>query len=77
MAFEDLWGGSSLVICLREGVFTKLLPDGKPAPSQPKVDVSIVSAVYGSGDKFSDVTDRVKQAGRLPFRTGCPQIGGN
>jgi len=61
VAFEDLWGGGSLSICLRDGVVTKLQPDGKPMPPQPKASLSVVSAVYGSGDKFSDVTDRVKQ----------------
>jgi hypothetical protein len=28
--FEDLWGGASLSIGLREGVFTKLLPGASP-----------------------------------------------
>lgn len=58
--FEDQWGGPALWFGVREGVITKLQPDGKPAPPQPKINVSVVSAVYGSGDKFADVTDRVK-----------------
>ena len=57
VAFEDLWGGPSLSICLREGSFTKLA-SVHPAPA--KVDLTVLSAVYGSGDQFADVTDRVK-----------------
>jgi hypothetical protein len=58
--FEYLWSSASLSICLREGVITKVGRDGKPLPPLPKADLSIVSAVYGSGDRLCDVTDRVK-----------------
>src|SRR6476660_3804284 len=58
--FENLWNSSSLSICLREGGSTKLGRDGKPLPCVKKASLSVVSAVYGSGDRFCDVTDRVK-----------------
>lgn len=66
VVYEKLWGGDSLSICLRDGSFTRLLENGKVAPPLPLVKLSVVSAVYGSGDKFSDVTDRVKSFMREP-----------
>ncbi|MCP5558131.1 MAG: hypothetical protein H7A55_10300 [Verrucomicrobiaceae bacterium] len=58
--FEQLWGGASLSICVRDGKVTKLLPNGLPAPKPTAVKLSVVSAVYGAGNSFSDVTDRVQ-----------------
>lgn len=58
--FEHLWGAAALSICVRDGKVTKLLPNGLPAPKPVGVRLSIVSAVYGAGSHFSDVTDRVQ-----------------
>ena len=60
IVFENLWHTDSLSICLREGTVTKLLSNGKPAPKPEKINLGIISAVYGSGAKFADVTDRVQ-----------------
>ena len=69
MIFEDLWNTASLSICLREGAFTKLLPNGKPAPPPAQTPIKLLSAVYGSGDKFADVTDRVRALFNEPGAT--------
>lgn len=58
--FENLWNTKSLSIGIGEASFIKLQPNGKPAPPPARVPVQIISAVYGSGTAFSDVTDRVK-----------------
>jgi hypothetical protein len=60
VTFEHLWGSASLSICVKDGKVTKLTHDGKVAPLPAVVGLSVVSAVYGSGDRFSDVTGRVK-----------------
>ncbi|MGV3659612.1 MAG: hypothetical protein ACO1TE_05495 [Prosthecobacter sp.] len=58
--FENLWNTPSLSLGIGDASFVKLLPNGKPAPAAELVPVKLVSAVYGSGTQFSDVTDRVK-----------------
>lgn len=58
--FENLWNTPSLSLGIGDASFTKLLPNGKPAPPPQRVAVNLVSAVYGSGTAFTDVTDRVK-----------------
>ncbi|MBE7495346.1 MAG: hypothetical protein HS117_10390 [Verrucomicrobiaceae bacterium] len=58
--FENLWNTKSLSLGIADASFTKLLPNGKPAPAPDRVPVKLVSAVYGSGTAFVDVTDRVK-----------------
>lgn len=59
--FENLWGTESLSICCDDCTLTKLEPGSAP-PSEPTPhEVSIISAVYGSGDHFADVTDRLKE----------------
>jgi len=58
--FESLWNTSSLSLGIGDASFVKLLPNGKPAPAPERVPVKLISAVYGSGTSFADVTDRVK-----------------
>lgn len=58
--FEDLWHTKSLSLGIGEASFVKLLPNGKPAPAPERIPVKLISAVYGSGTAFTDVTDRVK-----------------
>lgn len=58
--FEQLWGSPALSICVKEGKVTKLLPNGLPAPRPASINLTVVSAVYGSGINFADVTERVK-----------------
>jgi hypothetical protein len=60
--FEQLWNTKSLSLGIGGASFVKLLPNGKPAPAPtaPRVPVNLISAVYGSGTQFADVTDRVK-----------------
>jgi hypothetical protein len=58
--FENLWNTKSLSLGIGEASFIKLQPNGKPAPQLARVPVQIISAVYGSGTAFADVTDRVK-----------------
>lgn len=58
--FENLWNTPSLSLGIGEASFVRLLPNGKPAPAPERVPVRLVSAVYGSGTQFTDVTDRVK-----------------
>jgi|GEM_PF-1181063 hypothetical protein len=58
--FENLWNTASLSLGIGEASFIKLQPNGKPAPPPAEVPVKVISAVYGSGTTFADVTDRVK-----------------
>ncbi len=58
--FENLWNTPSLTLGIGNASFVKLLPNGKPAPIPERVPVKLISAVYGSGTTFTDVTDRVK-----------------
>jgi hypothetical protein len=58
--FENLWNTKSLSLGIGDASFIKLQPNGKPAPPPALVPVKLVSAVYGSGAAFADVTDRVK-----------------
>ncbi|MDZ4401214.1 hypothetical protein [Prosthecobacter sp.] len=58
--FENLWNTPSLSLGIGNASFIKLLPNGKPAPAPERVPVKLISAVYGSGTAFTDVTDRVK-----------------
>jgi hypothetical protein len=58
--FENLWNTPSLSLGIGDARFIKLLPNGKPAPAPERVPVKLISAVYGSGTSFTDVTDRVK-----------------
>lgn len=58
--FENLWNTPSLSLGIGDARFIKLLPNGKPAPAPKRVPVNLISAVYGSGTSFTDVTDRVK-----------------
>lgn len=58
--FENLWNTKSLSLGIGQASFIKLLPNGKPAPVPERIPVKLVSAVYGSGTAFTDVTDRVK-----------------
>lgn len=58
--FENLWNTKSLTLGIGDARFIKLLPNGKPAPAPKRVPVKLISAVYGSGTAFTDVTDRVK-----------------
>lgn len=58
--FEHLWHTPSLSLGIGEASFVKLLPNGKPAPAPERVPVKLISAVYGSGTQFSDVTERVQ-----------------
>lgn len=58
--FENLWNTQSLSLGIGNASFVKLLPNGKPAPTPERVPVKLISAVYGSGTTFTDVTDRVK-----------------
>lgn len=58
--FENLWNTPSLTLGICEASFIRLLPNGKPAPARELPPVNLVSAVYGSGTQFSDVTDRVE-----------------
>jgi hypothetical protein len=58
--FENLWNTPSLTLGIADASFIKLLPNGKPAPAPERVPVKLISAVYGSGTAFADVTDRVK-----------------
>ena len=59
--FEDLWNGPSFTICFEDCIVTKVLANGKPAPEPGKIDLNVISATYGSGDHFADVSDRVKE----------------
>lgn len=58
--FENLWNTPSLTLGIGGASFVRLLPNGKPAPARELIPVKLVSAVYGSGTQFADVTDRVK-----------------
>lgn len=58
--FENLWNTYSLTLGIGEASFIKLLPNGKPKPAPERAPVKLISAVYGSGTQFSDVTDRVQ-----------------
>lgn len=58
--FENLWNTKSLSLGIGDASFIKLLPNGKPAPAPKRVPVKLISAVYGSGTAFTDVTDRVR-----------------
>ena len=58
--FENLWNTPSLSLGIGDASFIKLLPNGKPAPAPDRVPVHLISAVYGSGTAFTEVTDRVK-----------------
>lgn len=58
--FENLWNTKSLSLGIGAASFIKLLPNGKPAPPTGRIPVKLISAVYGSGTSFTDVTDRVK-----------------
>jgi len=58
--FENLWNTDSLSLGIGNAAFIKLQPDGSPAPGPERVPVKLVSAVYGSGTQFTDVTGRVK-----------------
>lgn len=57
--FENLWNTASLSLGIGEASFVKLLPNGKPAPPPAHIPLKVVSAVYGSGTAFTDVTERV------------------
>lgn len=58
--FENLWNTKSLSLGIGGASFIKLQPNGKPAPPPARIPLKLVSAVYGSGTAFADVTDRVK-----------------
>lgn len=58
--FENLWNTNSLSLGIGEASFVKLQPNGKPAPQPARIPLKLISAVYGSGTAFADVTDRVK-----------------
>lgn len=57
--FESLWNTPSLTLGIGEASFIRLLPNGKPAPARELTPVKLVSAVYGSGTQFAEVTERV------------------
>jgi hypothetical protein len=76
--FENLWNTDSLSLGIGEASFIKLLPNGKPAPEPEKMAVKVVSAVYGSGTQFADVTQRVKKLLAEPgaqFQASPPWLG--
>lgn len=76
--FENLWNTDSLTLGIAEASFIKLLPNGKPAPEPERVPVKVVSAVYGSGTHFAEVTERVKKLLDEPgarFRANPPWLG--
>lgn len=54
VAFEDVWNSPTLSICLTNSSFVL-----SPAAKTRHTDVLIISAVYGSGARFADVTARV------------------
>ncbi|HSJ04015.1 MAG: hypothetical protein ACAI34_16265 [Verrucomicrobium sp.] len=54
VAFEDVWNSPTLSICLSESSFTLT-----PATKSRHGDILVISAVYGSGANFADVTARV------------------
>jgi hypothetical protein len=58
--YENLWNTKSLSLGIGDASFIKLLPNGKPVPAPERIPVKLISAVYGSGTAFCDVTDRVK-----------------
>ncbi|MCX6857025.1 MAG: hypothetical protein NTV80_19210 [Verrucomicrobia bacterium] len=58
--FENLWNTKSLTLGIANASFIKLQRNGKPAPPTGRIPVGLISAVYGSGTAFADVTDRVK-----------------
>ncbi len=58
--FENLWNTASLSLGIGKASFVKLLPNGKPAPEPTRVPVKLISAVYGSGTEYRDVTERVQ-----------------
>lgn len=76
--FENLWNTNSLSLGIGDASFIKLLPNGKPAPAPERVPVKLISAVYGSGTSFTDVTDRVKALFHEPgalFYANPPWLG--
>lgn len=58
--FENLWNTKSLTLGIGKASIIKLEPNGKPAHPPALVPVKLVSAVYGSGTKFTEVTQRVQ-----------------
>lgn len=58
--FENLWNTKSLSLGIGEASLVQLQPSGKPVPTPERVPVKVISAVYGSGTAFTEVTDRVK-----------------
>jgi hypothetical protein len=58
--FENLWNTKSLSLGIGSASFIKLLPNDNPAPAPERTPVKLISAVYGSGTSFTDVTVRVK-----------------
>ena len=54
VAYEDVWNAPTLSICLTGTKF-----ELTPAAKSRHTDILIVSAVYGSGASFADVTARV------------------
>jgi hypothetical protein len=76
--FENLWNTKSLSLGIGDASIIKLLPNGKPAPAPKRVPVKLISAVYGSGTAFADVTDRVKSFLDEPgaiFHANPPWLG--
>ncbi|MES2595357.1 MAG: hypothetical protein V4662_08480 [Verrucomicrobiota bacterium] len=58
--FEDLWNTKSLSLGIGKASIIKLEPSGKPAHPPAHVPIKLVSAVYGSGTNFTEVTARVQ-----------------
>lgn len=58
--FEHLWNTRSLSLGIGDATITKLLPNGQPAPAGEHPPINLISAVYGSGTNFADVSDRVR-----------------
>lgn len=76
--FENLWNTPSLSLGIGKASILKLQPNGKPAPPPPAVPVKLISAVYGSGTQFTDVTERVKSLLSEPgavFYANPPWLG--
>lgn len=76
--FENLWNTKSLSLGIGGASFIKLLPNGKPAPQPDRMPMKLISAVYGSGTAFTEVTDRVKSLLAEPgarFYANPPWLG--
>jgi len=60
--FEQLWNTPSLSLTLKDTQFRKLPMPDEPAPDPaPLRDVEMVSAVYGAGGQFADVSAELRR----------------